>query len=389
MFVYSQLHAAGRSWELFQQLFVKHIQYESCSYLILPILRSGGMYQETIDVCKEILRLQRAAVQDAGEFSARAMENGALSKADEFLNFQWIRINKSLVTLEAKGLILDAAPLFVHDENQQGTLGVVHGIVGGPSDFERATQIVSEAHDPLAAFSLLRLRGKAKAIADHLSENRDFSVLSHDILLQREFESAEGIVRDSLRRGHIHGLLIRAALCVEATRGPKKGKLVPASVILKQRCTSMLLAIHAALDDWGSYEGPPGHGHLLRVFLNECRVLVAVSSGMISGTDTPTKDSLGAREEAATLLLGEVSEGLKVAQRELSLLDCGLIHRVSQLLPECIVPVFAVLQMCTQVLDAFGWGRKKKKTKKCAAALDDVSVALSSLLDDMTGCLDW
>jgi N-acetyltransferase B complex (NatB) non catalytic subunit len=135
MFVYSQLNAVSRSWDLFRDLYIKHIQHESCAYLILPLLRAGGFYQETISVCQEILRLQTASAREAIEFSGRAMENGALSKADECITFHRERMNKSLTTLEAKGLILDCAPMYKQNDDRD-TLGAVHGIVGGESDLE-------------------------------------------------------------------------------------------------------------------------------------------------------------------------------------------------------------------------------------------------------------
>ena len=401
LFVYAQLNAASLSWKLFRQLFVKHIQHESLAYLILPILRSGGMYQETIAICKEIVRLQRVAIQEAGEFSARAMEHGALSKADEFLNFHRKRMNNSLTTFEAKGLILDAAPLFVHDgesKNREGDLlGSVHGIVGGsPSDIDRANQIIGEVHDPFAAFSLLRLHGggsqrtDADSIAKFLSDNRDFSVvLSHDILLQRKFDSSEVIVQDSLRRGHVHAILLRGVLCVEMTKGPKKGKVAPPSETLKKRCASLLASIDGARADF-SGSSITGYSRLLQVVLDECRALVVVSSGLTNSGSSANKDSLETREQIASALLGDASEGLKAAQIELSQsFGCPRtgVHRVSRLLPECIVPAYAVFQMCAEVLDLYGWGRRKRKTKRCAAALADVAIAFTSLLDDMVACL--
>jgi len=385
MFVYSRLHAAGRSWELFQSLYIKHIQHESCAYLIVPILRSGGLYEETIAVCKEVLRLQRANVQDASTFSQTAMDNGALTKANEFLNFQWNRMSKSITTLEAKGLILDAAPLFGCDEKQQGVLGALHGIVGGETDFERANEMIAEAQDPFGVFSLLSLRGDAKEIAGNMSENRDFSVLSHDILVHREFETPEQIVRDSLRRGHLHRLLIRSALCVEVTKGPKKGKVIHAGGVLTKRCSSLLLSIDSANEDCGGSPSPPGYSQLLQVALSECRVLVAISSGLLSGGKSLEKDTLESREDAATQLLGDVRDGLVSAKSELGSLGAASIHQISRMLPECIVPAFALFRMCAHVLDLYGWGRRKRKTKRCAGALADVSLAFASLVDKMMG----
>lgn len=380
--VYGELNAAARSWELFQTMFIKHIQFESCSYLILPVLQSGALYQETISVCKEIIRLQRAAVQDAGEFSGRALENGALSKADEFIQFHLNRMNRSLTTLEAKGLILDAAPLFVQTE-KQGSVGALHGIVGGATDFARAKQIIGEAHDPFATFSLLRLRGHAKEVVHHFAENRDLSVLAHELISPRRVPSAEEIVADSIRRGQLHGFLIRAALCLEAAKGPKKGKIVPASQVLRKRCSSLLAAVAQADTDCANDDGKPEQTHLMKVVLGHCRIIAAVSGGLWAESQCLEVDTLEIREEHASSLLGKILLDLKTGKELITSSGALSVGEVSRLLPEHIIPVFAVFQMCAEVFDLFGWGARKRKTKKCAAGLADVSLVMSDLIREM------
>lgn len=382
MLVYAQLRAPARAWELWQGLFIKHIQYESCAYLILPILWSGGLYQETITVCKEIVRLQRVAVQDAGEFSGRAMEHGALSKADEFVRFHRARMNQSLTTLEAKGLILDAAPLFSQNESN-GTLGSIHGIVGGEADFERATQIVEESHDPCGAFSLLQLRWPVNSIADTFSDNRDLSVLSGDILLERTFPSKLEIVGQSLRRGHLHSLLIRAAICVEGTKGPKKGKIVSANDSLLMRCKSLNALIDAAARILQDSTRLPAYGRLEEVLLDECRLVALLAAGLGLDSKTIVNDTVEAREDATEALLVRILAAVKDAHKELSATGALTIPLASSLLPECIVPVVAVFNMCSDLLDLYGWGRRKRKTKRCAGALADAASALGALLDVM------
>lgn len=76
-------------------------------------------------------------MRESTEWTGHAFENGALSKADEFINFHKNRMNNSLTSLQAKGLVLDSASMSVQDEEKQDSLGAVHGIVGGEADVER------------------------------------------------------------------------------------------------------------------------------------------------------------------------------------------------------------------------------------------------------------
>lgn len=394
IFVYGQLNAVKRSWELFKTLSIKHIQHESTSYIILPLLRSGGFYQEIIAVCQEILRLQRAAVRDAGEYSARAMENGTVNKAEEIVAFQCDRLNNSLTTLEAKGLILDNAPLFIQrDDNVQNDstveqlLGAAHGIVGGDADMKRVTQMVVEAHNPFAAFSLLRLTGSTANGArgvQQFSENRDFSILGHDILFRREFDSPEVIMSESIRRGHHHSLLLTAALCIDATKGPKKGKAVKPSSELKKRCLSMLNSVELARASEQKLQ-PAGYGSLLKAMLDMCTTIAVLGAGIFP--DTTVEDSLEARETQATASLQRVCENIKEGRDHLNLANDPSVARASRLLPDCIVPAFALFQMCAKVSDIFGWGRRKKKTKPCAFAIAEVASTMAAIIEDMKFCV--
>jgi N-terminal acetyltransferase B complex non-catalytic subunit len=382
--VYSDLNAATRSYELFQSIFVKHIQYESCAYLILPVLRFGGMYREIICVCKELIRLQRIAVHDATDFAGRAMENGALSKADEFLRFQRERMNCSLTTLEAKGLILDAAPMLSTHKDSDSSLGSVHGIVGCELDFDRATQMIGEANDPLGAFSLLTLRRQDSDLTQQYSENRDFSVLYLEMLSRRQCASAEDIVCDSLYRSYTHNLLLRSTLCLKAAKGPKKGRVVPATDEIRQRCTSLLVLIDTALRDCiDSPEGVKGQHQLFTALIGLCRVLSGVSSGLFSDASDTDGDSLEMREEKATLVLSDVRTCFLQAKNGMVLLNESSTHLISRLLSENLISLFAVFRMCADTLDAFGWGKRKRRASHCASAMADVAYAFGDLINNM------
>jgi N-acetyltransferase B complex (NatB) non catalytic subunit len=383
MFVYSDLHAASRSWELYHELYIKHIQNESCAYLILPLLRSGGLYRETIMVCQEIIGLQRTSGREAADFTARAMESGAVSKAEEFLVFHRERMTKSLTTLEAKGLILDAAPMLVQEN--EGVLGSAHGIVGGEADLERAKQMVAEAHNANGAFSLLQLRGPVEAHLKQVSENRDFGVLSYEILIKREFDTPNQILSESIRRCHQHSLLLRAALCIDAAKGPKKGKATKTSPELDKRCKSLLKSVDYAAESVDFQ--PAGCVKLLQAMREMCLAIVALSAG-ISSEGEPIFDNLDSREEAVVVALTSACESVHAAQREILNTNDLTVSRASRLLPDSIAPLFALFQMCAKLTDLFGWSRRKRKTKRCAAAVAAFALSFASLIGDMKSCLD-
>jgi N-acetyltransferase B complex (NatB) non catalytic subunit len=380
MFVYAQLNAVHRSWELYQDLAIKHIQNESCAYLILPLLRRGAFYIEVIQVCQDIMRLQLAAAREVVEFSGRALENGALSKADEFVAFHKQRMNRSLTTLEARGLILNCAPMYHQNDNRQPVLGDVQGIVGGDEDMDRVVKIVSEAHNPIAAFGLLQMDGVLQDYVDLYSDNRDFSILMKDILVKREFESKEDIIADSLRRGLQHNLLIRAALCLDATKGLKKGKPVKCSDELQRRCASLVSVVEGAYSSVN--EQSTAMQPMLMALMHLCQAMVVVGGGF--DLQSKTCDSaLAAREATSSGLLRKTAVTLQEYQASM---DLATLAQVSVAISDSFVPVFVLFRMCGKVMELFGWGRKKRHAKDCADAMADVALALLSMVNDLADC---
>jgi N-acetyltransferase B complex (NatB) non catalytic subunit len=372
------LNAAPRAWALFQALHVKHIQYESLSYLILPILWSGGMYVEAVCVCKDILRLQRSAAQDTGEYAGRAMDSGAFSKADEFVRFHRDRMNRSLTCLEAKGLILEGAPLYVQDDKQP-SYGAMQGIVGGPDDTSRVYEILANVMDPFSAFSVLQISDPPRDVVD----NRDFDVLSQDLLVHRSFAGVEAVTHATTRRGLVQGLLIRSALVKELTKGPKKGKVVPASDALRKRCRSLLSSTGVAREFCDESAECPQPRTLLfmRILLLECQILTVLSSGLVADS---LEEAIGTqdRETVVCTYLGQMRQAID----ETSQLDL-CVAVVGQMLPECILPVFTLFNMCSEVFDLFGWG--KRKSKKCAEGLAAAAQSLCGVVGNMISCLNW
>jgi N-terminal acetyltransferase B complex non-catalytic subunit len=396
--VYYHLNAMSRSWELFQAIGLKHIQLDSCTYTILPLLVAGGLYNETIEVCNALLRFQAGTARDCSEYAGRAMEAGTLSKANEFLVFQRDKMNKSVAVLQAKGLILDSAPLLAnvvarkkHDDDPilEGGLGIHQGIVGGDGDMGRAIQMVVEAHNPYAALSVVSWADSDGSSIDDgkdMADNRDLSILSQQILYQSKVESKQDIVQDALRRGHIHGLLIRSTLCVDATKGPKKGKIVKSSDELEKRISSLLDCVKACTEFVEKHTLAEGRGGecckaLMRATMDLCRTLAIVSAGL----PTLENDSLEEREKLAAELLQQVTNQLKQAKEHLAL---SSVKDVCFLLPNYVVPLFALFRMCSNTLALFGWSKRKITTKICAGAMADLALAFAGIVQQLQSCVE-
>ncbi|CAB9519798.1 Phagocyte signaling-impaired protein [Seminavis robusta] len=377
--IYSRLNSASRAWAIYQELQIKHIQLDTCTFLILPILLSGGFYQEILKVSKGLLMLHTSVVREACEFMGRAMDNGILSKADEFMFFQRDKMTNSLSAMEATGYILDSAPFFAHDV-KDASLGIAHGIVGGESDFERACDMVIEVRNPFGALSLLG-RALVATAFDSISDNRDQSILDYETLYHRQLSSREDIISDSIRRGHSHSLLIRASLCVHYTKGPKKGKIVKPGEELS-RCSRVLMAGIEAAKVFCDELTNPIHAHLMNAQLELCRTLLIANSGF--GLAEGVDDSLEEREKQSLLHLGNAVQFVKRATDSTQFLEGKVdVAGVCRLLPGSIVPVFATFRMCSEILELFGWGRRKLKTKQVSAEFAKVAIELSVLVKAM------
>jgi N-terminal acetyltransferase B complex non-catalytic subunit len=380
--VYGALNSVSRAWELAKGLQIKHIQHESCVFFLLPLLHAGGLYREMLFICQEILRLQQTAIRDASDFAARAMENGSYSKAEEFINFQKKRMNMSLTTLEAKGYILDSAALYVQDDRQDA-LGAIQGIVGGESDIERASQMVAEAHNPLGAFSLLKFRGSLEHMSVIYSDNRDFSIFSNEILLRRTFASSEQIVNDCMRRGHHQRLLITAALCLEATKGPKKGKISKNTIEQEKCCKSLLSTIQSAYE----ISLDQRYGSMLKSMHGMCFAISAFGAG-IHPESSPIEDTLESREEKIVSYLLAAEKDLKYVVDIFSFASNQLsVSEVCRVLPDFVIPIFAFFRMCLRAAELYGWGPRKHKSKPCASAVFSLCTTIRLLVQQMKDCI--
>lgn len=401
--VYFQLDATSRSWELFQAMNLKHIQLDSCTYTVLPYLMQGGLYNETIEICKTLLRFQASTARDCGNFTGRAMEAGTLSKADEFMVFQRNKMIKSLSVVEAKGLILDAAPLLATAVPSKqlgvknnapysvlkGGLGTLQGIVGGDDDIARATQMVVEAYNPYAALSLVTWASMDGSIhdAEDMSDNRDMDILSNQILHRTKTDDKDSILREALRRGHVHGILIRASLCWDAAKGPKKGKVVKPTEELTKRTQSLLDTVEVVknfIDTHDLQDGVKGLGSkaLIRAVLSICRALSVINAGL----PKLENDTMEQREHHANKILeNEALDQIKLSKDHVVL---SSVKDVCTLLPNYIVPLFAVIKMCANICAVYGWTKKKKNTKKVSGTMAKIAAEFNSFLDAVLVCVE-
>jgi hypothetical protein len=373
--VYSQLNAVHRSWELFQGLSVKHIQMDSCAYLIMSKLVDGGLYNEAILVSKEILKFHASTARDTGDYAAQAMEHGILSKANEFMVFQHNRMNPSLSLLDAKGRIMNCAPLLHHQLKEQA-LGMQHGIVGSELDVERVANMVREVQNPFGAPNIMRIAA-IEVDPNVFSDNRDLSILSYQILYRSTLATKSEMIKDSICSGLLHGLLVRFALCMDAAKGPKKGKVTKASDLLQKRCTSLLDAVDQTAQFVESSDNESDCKEFIQSMLILCRVVAFVSAGMPVSEDQ--EDTLATREQYATQQLEKI-----VIPAVMS----WSIPGVCRFLPNMLVPFAVMLRMTANLFALYGWGKRKRQTRAVAGALAQLASNLKAMVESMRNELE-
>jgi N-terminal acetyltransferase B complex non-catalytic subunit len=365
--VCSKLNAVHRAYELYQGLSIKHIQLDSCSYLISSKLVQGGLYNEAIELCNDVLKFHKSIARDTGEFAASSMEHGTLSKADELLQFFRTRMQPSLTLLDARGRIMDCAPLLCTAQDKR-TLGLHHGIVGGESDLERVAHMVREAHNPLGAPSIMTMALNEGVGA---SDNRDFSILHHEILCKSTHATKDELLKDSIRRGLLHGLLVRLALCMDSVRGPKKGKAPKPSEPLQMRCTSLMVVVGKISSFLESGTHDSGYRECMEAILTLVRTIVVISTG-----HEENDDSLSSREERATQQL----ESVVIPSMTWS------IPTVCQFLPDMLVPLVVVIRNTANLFALFGWGKRKNRASTGALAklASDVKDLVGAMREEMS-----
>jgi hypothetical protein len=163
---------------------------------------------------------------------------------------------------------------------------------------------------------------------------------------------------------------------------------VKPSPSLEKRTKSLLesaLSASEFFDNQMEVEDTPqatgGHS-LLHVSIELCRFLAVISAGMPNvGED----DSMELREQRSIDLMRKQGlVRLKVAREKLT--PFLNIKMVCSLLPNYIVPLFALFRMCDTVCTVYGWG-KRKKTKKVSGVMAEFAHELNGLLHDMLKCI--
>jgi hypothetical protein len=181
----------------------------------------------------------------------------------------------------------------------------------------------------------------------------------------------------------VQGILIRSALVKELTKGPKKGKAVPPSDALRKRCKSLLSCTNVATGFCdASVESPqPRNLSFMRILILECQILTVLSSGLVADS-LEEATGIQDRERIVCSHLDQIRQAIDALSRQ----DL-CVASVSQMLPECILPAFTLFNMCSEVFDLFGWG--KRKSKKCAEGLAATAKSLCCVVGDMISCLNW
>ena len=386
--------AATRAWDAFKDMDVKQIQLDSCSYFILQHLVNHGLYKETINQAGRIITLHSSNVKDLCSFMAKAFENGNLEKGREMISWQRNKMSQSLQLLEAKGLIMDLAPLLNYgdpsDPKSPPPIGVVHGLCGGDNDVERVEKIIRDSGNFYAAPSLLHLSGDEASGSSAWSDNRDFDVNQYEILTRTSYGLDS---HESFARAHMHSLLAKLVLVTEAQKPPKKGKVVKvkAGETLDKRSKSLWRGIEKAekflAENHDSFS--KAHAFLWEATMSLSKVMCIVATGRL-GSETPidSDDNLGKREKNSIPFIETASE--KITESLALWKNHCDTERVSlfRLLPDILISLFAVFRIATNTIAKFGWGKRKRDTKPVAKSIADVAETLNKLITDLMQTLD-
>ncbi len=388
--VYLQLGASHRALSIYQEMGVKQIQMDSCSYLILPSLINGGLYTSAVRLSSSILRLHSSTSKDIKDFASKALQNGYLFKAKEMSTFQRVKMRPSLLLLYSKGVVMDCASLInpndiedISSSEQISTvkLGTEKGLCGGDADIWRSEQI---SNDSIIYFNAPYLIHEADNAASDdtcvYSDNRDMDINYFEILHRKQHLTRNEIITGSLHKGHTHGLLLRAVMAVESAKAPKKGKVPKLTEEIAYRCQSLTRALVRATHCLqGSLDADSIDGSLWKVFSSLCDVIRIVIVGE-AGTEN---DTLVDRENAAVGVLEAAVLCVNRAQASFNGGGDAQGTLVCQLLPSCIVPTYTMIETTARLFALFGWGKRKRLTKAASGALAGLALSFRSLVSDL------
>ena len=120
---------------------------------------------------------------------------------------------------------------------------------------------------------------------------------------------------------------------------------------------------------------------LLSTNIELCLTLAVINTGLPSDDGA---DSLEHREHRAYELLHTRALPLLKQANESLVLS---IKSVGSMLPNYIVPIFALFRMCDGLCNTYGWGKRKHKTKRCAGAMKEVAEEFQRLIGRMISAL--
>ncbi|KAL3810999.1 hypothetical protein ACHAXA_006551 [Cyclostephanos tholiformis] len=407
--VYSRLGAAERALTIYQDLDVKQIQLDSCSYIILPLLVMGGMYTSAIKIASSILRLHGSTSKDIKSYASDSLENGLMFKANEMVTFQREKMRLSVQLLQSKALLMDAAPLMIPSDIGNDIAGggarqkvakcpvglaSEKGFCGNDGDLARAEQLVIDGEMHFNAPSIIHAAAQTAAVDDFSSsDNRDMSLYCFESLYRTSHMTQREMVIGSLRSGHLHGLMVRAVMTVGSASAPKKGKVPKPTDERSYRCLSLRRAVsrarefrlEAALDEVG--------GALWDACCQLCEAIIVVIYGNSCANESSI-DTLAEREVASTAIIDSTTQLIQSAGMALSScysevkpscdgLSSMIGARVCQLLPNYVVPLYVFLETTARLFALFGWGKRKRLTKIPSGALAKAALSLQHLISDM------
>ena len=413
---FARLGATERALCIYDDLEIKQIQLDSCSYIILPLLIKGGMYTSAIKLAALILRLHGATSKDIKNYSSDALGNGLMFKTNEMVTFQREKMRPSLQLLQAKSFLLDTAPLMIPSElEKNGTTagggGLKHSGVGGPTkppslvglasekgfcgndtnDLTRAEQLVIDAESHFNAPSIIHFAGQTSAIDDVVSsDNRDFTIYYYESLYRTSHSTERDMIINSLRSGHVQGLLVRAIMAVGCASAPKKGKVPKSTNERSYRCQSLHYAVSRATE-FGreAFLNDDVSQSLWDACCQLCNAIIVIING-----DGRVVDTLAEREVVATSYIESTMQMITNGRTALS--SCHstvgidkdersllMSARVCQLLPEYVVPLYVFIETTARLFALFGWGKRKHRTKSSSGALASAAKSLQDLISDM------
>jgi len=396
------LNASSRSLSLFQSLDIKQIQLDSLSYLFLPFSLTSGLYTEAARHCGNILGIHRHSATDVPNYAKKSMINGFYPVVEDMLNFQRFKMQRSVQLLEAKGLIMDFAPLALENANTDICLGYINGLVGGLDDESRAMAMVDNADDFFGAPSIIKICGNYKSVPNivnaEYADNRDFSVWNFIIGsadkygVNSQWISSKKMIKDSLERGHIHGILVRAVLIIHAAKPikkKKKKKKETISEIVQERCKSMTVAVQNAVAASGNSRRFWAITQLFCTIItslcaNDPPIVVDENDKESNTITTLLKKTLDEMTEFRTECTSMI---MNASSTNLTAKTASALCAICTDLPNRIVPIFALLESIRKLFKLQGRTKNKEQTKKEAEMLVQLGSDFIALIRDYKNAL--